>query len=89
MIDPQDAPPIKLTGGNIVESTHYGAIAVVDSHGRLLHSMGDPDSVGFLRSSAKPLRAMPCFEYGGPHHLGLSQRCKSSSGAQRMRSCFV
>jgi L-asparaginase II len=80
------APLFELTRGNIVESTHYGAIAVVDSHGRLLHSMGDPNTVAFLRSSAKPFQALPFFEYGGPEKLGLNMReqallCASHEGS--------
>ena len=59
-------PLFELTRGNIVESIHFGAIAVVDAHGRLLHSNGDPHAVAFLRSSAKPFQALPFFERGGP-----------------------
>ena len=35
-------PVFELTRGNIVESTHFGAVAVVDSNGRLLAWYGDP-----------------------------------------------
>ena len=66
------APLFELTRGTIVESTHYGAIAVVDARGALLFSLGDPATVAFLRSSAKPFQALPFFEYGGPQALGLS-----------------
>ena len=55
-------PLFELTRGNIVESIHYGAIAVVDAHGKMLYSGGDPQSVAFLRSSAKPFQALPFFE---------------------------
>lgn len=80
------APLLELTRGNIVESTHYGAIAVVDSHGRMLHSLGDPNTVAFLRSSAKPFQALPFFEYGGPERLGLTTQeqalvCASHEGS--------
>jgi L-asparaginase II len=40
-------PLFELTRGHIVESIHYGAIAVVDSHGKLLYSHGDPQTVAF------------------------------------------
>ena len=47
---------------------------MVDAHGKLLYSLGDPHSVAFLRSSAKPFQALPFFEYGGPERLGLSRK---------------
>jgi L-asparaginase II len=59
-------PLFELTRGRIVESIHYGAIGVVDSHGRLLYSNGDTRTVTFLRSSAKPFQALPFFGRGGP-----------------------
>lgn len=46
-------PIFELTRGRIVESIHYGAIAIVDSNKKLLYSYGDPQTVAFLRSSAK------------------------------------
>jgi L-asparaginase II len=79
-------PLFELTRGQIVESIHFGAIAVVDSRGKLLFSHGDPQTVVFLRSSAKPFQALPFFERGGPEHFGLTQQeqaliCASHEGA--------
>ncbi len=79
-------PLFELTRGNIVESIHYGAIAVVDAHGRLLYSHGDPQTVAFLRSSAKPFQALPFFERGGPAAFNLTQKeqaliCASHEGS--------
>lgn len=79
-------PLFELTRGQIVESVHFGAIAVVDSHGKLLRSYGDPHTVTFLRSSAKPFQALPFFERGGPDHFGLTQKeqaliCASHEGS--------
>ena len=76
----------ELTRGQIVESIHYGAVAVVDSRGRLLYSHGDPQTVTFLRSSAKSFQALPFFERGGPEHFGLSLKeqaliCASHEGS--------
>ncbi len=76
----------ELTRGRIAESIHYGAIAVVDSHGQLLFSYGDPQTVTFLRSSAKPFQALPFFERGGPEHFGLTLKeqaliCASHEGS--------
>ncbi len=64
---------VELTRGGMVESVHFGAMAVVDSAGRLLASFGDPNLVTFPRSSMKPLQALPFVEDGGPEHYGLTE----------------
>lgn len=79
-------PVLEVTRGQIVESTHYGCIAVVDSHGKLLASYGDPQTVAFMRSSAKPFQALPFVERGGVEHFGLSEKelalaCASHEGS--------
>ncbi|MFH1185877.1 MAG: asparaginase [Chloroflexota bacterium] len=71
MMDDHVAPLFELTRGKLVKSTHYGATAVVDAHGRLLTSRGDPHTVVFLRSSGRPLQAIAFFENGGPGAFGL------------------
>lgn len=80
-------PILELIRGRVVESTHYGSIAVVDSTGKLLHSYGDSDMVTFLRSSAKPFQALPFVEHGGAEHFDfmeseLSISCSSHETAQ-------
>ncbi|MEZ0396696.1 MAG: asparaginase [Anaerolineales bacterium] len=67
-------PIYQLTRGSTVESVHYGAVAVVDSGGRLLASYGDPKTVTYLRSSAKPLQALPFLERGGDQSFHLTSR---------------
>src|SRR5215208_4762507 len=80
-------PPLfEVTRGNIVESIHYGSIAVVDSNGKLISSYGDPEEVAFLRSSAKPFQVLPFVEHGGPEHFGFTPRelsisCASHEGS--------
>ena len=78
-------PVFELTRGNIVESTHFGAVAVVDSNGRLLAWYGDPKCVTFMRSSAKPLQALPFIEHGGDQTFHLTSKeiaiiCASHEG---------
>ena len=78
-------PVFELTRGRIVESIHFGAFAVVDSHGNMLASMGDPYLVTFLRSSAKPFQALPFIEKRGHEKFGFTARevslmCASHSG---------
>jgi len=65
---------VELTRGGIVECIHFGAMAVVDSSGHLLTSLGDPNLVTFPRSSMKPLQALPFVEDGGPEHFGLTEK---------------
>jgi len=79
-------PLFEVTRGDIVESVHYGSIAVVDANGRLIFSYGDPKAVAFLRSSAKPFQALPFVERGGVEYFGFSPRelsiaCASHEGS--------
>ena len=55
-------PLLEVTRGALVESTHYGSIVVVDANGKLIAAQGDPQTVAFLRSSAKPFQALPFVE---------------------------
>jgi L-asparaginase II len=66
-------PLLELTRGATIESTHFGSIAVVNADGNLLHSHGDPYTVAFLRSSAKPFQALPFMEHGGAEHYSYTQ----------------
>lgn len=79
-------PLFEVTRGDVVESIHYGSLAVVDSNGRLLASYGDPQAVAFLRSSAKPFQVLPFVEGGGVEYYGLTPRelaiaCASHEGS--------
>ena len=79
-------PVFEITRGRIVESVHFGAIAVVDSGGRLLAWYGDPKGVTFMRSSAKPLQALPFIERGGDQTFHLTSKeiailCASHDGS--------
>ena len=79
-------PLVEVTRGRIVESLHLGAIAVVDSRGRLISAAGDPGVRTFLRSSAKPFQALPLVESGAAQALGLDAQelavaCASHNGS--------
>jgi L-asparaginase II len=81
----QYLPVFELTRGKTVESIHHGGIAVVNTFGDLVAWYGDPDTVTFLRSTAKPFQILPFVERGGVQTFGLSQRelavmCASHSG---------
>lgn len=81
------APLLELQRGGVVESLHFGSIAVVDARGMLLHSIGAPYTVAFLRSSAKPFQVLPFVERGGMEHFGFTPKelalaCASHETAQ-------
>ena len=78
-------PLVELTRGGIVESVHLGALAAVDSEGKLLAAYGNPDMVSFPRSSMKPFQALPLVENGGIETYGLTEEelaviCSSHTG---------
>jgi L-asparaginase II len=65
-------PLVEVTRGGIVESIHYGAIAVGDGQGRITWSAGDPDLLSFPRSSLKPLQALALVARGGIDRFSLT-----------------
>lgn len=79
------APLVEATRGGQVESLHLGAVAVVDTAGRLLYSAGDPGFPTFTRSTIKPFQALPLLQAGGHEKYGYGSRevallCASHSG---------
>lgn len=94
MTNPPYLPIFELTRGTIVESIHYGAIAVMDSSGCLIASYGNPQTTTYLRSSAKPFQALPFIEQGGQELYGLSQAeialiCASHTGTDEHLEVLV
>jgi L-asparaginase II len=67
-------PLVEVTRGRIVESLHFGAITVVDASGKLVASVGNPETLTYLRSSAKPIQVLPFVESGGAEHYGITDR---------------
>lgn len=65
---------IEVTRGCLTESTHRGAIAVVDSVGRVLASTGAIDTRTYFRSAAKPFQAIPLLTSGAVSRFGLTAR---------------
>ena len=81
-------PLIQTERGGLSECVHFGAVAVVDAHGRLLASAGNPQLLSFTRSTLKPLQALPFIEAGGAEHFKLESAqiallCASHSGEDR------
>jgi L-asparaginase II len=70
---PQDSSPIlaEVVRGEMVESRHHAAVAVVDAHGGIVHAWGDIDLPIYGRSAIKPLLAIPLIETGAADRYKL------------------
>ena len=51
-------PLVEVTRGALTESRHRGHIVVVEPDGNIVAYLGSPQTVTFLRSSAKPFQAL-------------------------------
>lgn len=76
---------VELQRGDMVESVHAGAFAVIDADGGVLLSVGDIDRPVYPRSAVKMLQALPMVESGAPERLGLTDEelslaCASHNG---------
>lgn len=81
-------PVVNTYRNGTIESTHFGNLAVVNADGQLLYSVGDPQAITFMRSSAKPLQAVALVESGAYRKFGFSSShlavmCASHSGEER------
>ena len=63
---------VEVVRGDLVESRHAVHVAVSDVDGRLVASLGDPTSMTYYRSAAKPMQALPLVEEGVADSIGLS-----------------
>jgi L-asparaginase II len=66
-------PLVSLSRGPIEECIHFGAAAVVDANGKLLFNLGDAYGVTYLRSTSKPIQAIPFVEVDGVEKFGFSE----------------
>lgn len=62
---------VEVTRGDMVESRHRGAAAIVDSDGNVLSAWGDIDSPVYARSALKPIQAIPLVETGAADRFAL------------------
>jgi L-asparaginase II len=74
--------------GPLVESRHEVSVAVVDSTGAVIASVGGISEAVFARSAVKPLQALPLVEEGVLAGFGLGEpalalACASHSGEPR------
>jgi L-asparaginase II len=78
-------PLVEVKRGSITESRHRGHIVAVEPGGTIVASLGFPQYVTFLRSSAKPFQALPLLVSGAADRFGFTDRevalaCGSHNG---------
>jgi L-asparaginase II len=78
---------VEVTRGPVVESVHYGAVAVADVDGNLVAWAGNPGLVTYYRSASKPIQAIALVESGGADRFGLTSEeiaitCGSHGGEE-------
>jgi L-asparaginase II len=75
---------VEVLRGGLVESRHSVDAAVADADGRLIASAGEPETVAYLRSCAKPVQATACMELGWkpPGERELAVACASHNGEE-------
>ena len=76
---------VEVRRGAITESRHRGHVVVVEPDGKIVAYAGSPQDVTYLRSSAKPLQALPLLISGAAEHFGFTDQevalaCASHSG---------
>lgn len=78
---------VEVLRGESLESSHRGAMAVLDADGAVLVSLGDIERPIFPRSAVKLLQALPLVESGAAERLGLTDEelalaCASHTGEE-------
>lgn len=78
-------PLVEVKRGSITESRHRGHVVAVEPDGTIVASLGFPQYVTFLRSSAKPFQALPLLASGAAERFGFTDRevalaCGSHNG---------
>jgi L-asparaginase II len=63
---------VEVIRGGLVESIHYGEVAVCDATGGLRAWAGDPGRVVYWRSSAKPIQALSVVQSGAADQFGFT-----------------
>src|SRR5919112_5326754 len=81
----------ETTRGGIVESVHHGVVVAGDANGDVVASAGNPQTVVFFPSSAKPFQAIPVIESGAADTFGftpaeLALCCASHEGSPAHQS---
>ncbi|MEO8056822.1 MAG: asparaginase [Burkholderiales bacterium] len=78
---------VEVKRGGVLESSHCGALAVLDADGAVVAQLGDIDRPIFPRSAVKVLQALPLVASGAAEQLGLNDEelalaCASHGGEE-------
>lgn len=69
--------------GNVYETIHYGWICVLNKKQRIFFKKGNTNNLGFLRSVAKPIQALPLLKTESKVSIKeLAVICSSHSGSK-------
>jgi L-asparaginase II len=84
-VGPGPASLVEVTRGSITESRHRGNVVAVEGDGRVVASLGAPETVTYLRSASKPHQAIPLVASGAADRFRLDEQeiaiaCGSHSG---------
>ncbi|MCA1625808.1 MAG: asparaginase [Acidobacteria bacterium] len=79
--------------GETIESIHRGHLIVVDGEGKKIAQLGNPQTVTFFRSSAKPFQVIPFLKSGAAESFGFSEKeiapaAQQLFGQTRFDACF-
>src|SRR6185369_6420686 len=82
---PLAEPLVEVRRGAITESRHRGHVVAIEPDGNVIAHLGVPETVTFLRSSAKPFQALPLLVSGAADAFGFTDReialvCASHNG---------
>lgn len=64
---------VSVFRGETVESIHRGHLIVLDGKGECIAAAGDPETVTYFRSSAKPFQAIPFITSGAADTFSFSE----------------
>ncbi|NMA94673.1 MAG: asparaginase [Clostridiales bacterium] len=73
---------------DVLENIHIGHICIVDYSGKVRYSAGDPKNMTYLRSSAKPIQALPVIKRDLHKWFGLTERETTIFAASHMGESF-
>ena len=85
---------VEVTRGEMVESRHRGAVAVVGASGQTITGIGDVARLIYPRSALKPLQALHLIESGAAAAYQLEEReialaCASHNGQEQHVAAVV
>jgi len=76
---------VHVIRSGVIDLVHHGCLAVADTEGNIVYSVGDPERPAYMRSSAKPLQAIATAESGALEKFNITETelaimCASHAG---------